>query len=104
MYKDVAWEERQLQSHTPILPSTHGFIQWQVSLDGALAQLLQNALFVVRARLHGVPAQLNVLSRQYRRFRETCAASSRCRQVGLATPQRRRWLRLVTYRAICDLT
>src|SRR5437667_7804782 len=63
-HEDVAGKKRQLQLHAPILPATHGVIEWKKILNGSLQELLRYTLFVVRTSVGNIPVGLHKLHRQ----------------------------------------
>src|SRR6266550_499876 len=60
-HEDVARKKRQLQLHAPVLPATHGVIEWKKMLDGSLQKLLRHSLFVVCTGVGNIPARLHKL-------------------------------------------
>src|SRR5229473_1748692 len=70
--ENVTGKQRQLQLHAAVFPAALGIIQRQEVFDRSLSQLQGDALFMVRARVHGIPMGLVELRREARTLGWTC--------------------------------
>ena len=61
VHKDIAGEQRQLQTHLAIFPLSQGFVLRKKVFDAAAAKLIGDPALPVRAGVERVPARLGVI-------------------------------------------
>ena len=69
-YEDVSGEERELQSHSAVLPTAYALVQREETLHRSPFQLPHDALLVVRACVGCVPMRLKTLHRRSQAHRQ----------------------------------